>query len=698
MARTTIPAELVAVNAIQGTLIADNSVTAVHIATNAISGTLVADNAVTSTHIAQNQVTATQIAQNTITVTQMADDAIETAKINASAVTTAKINNGAVTDDKLAANSVTSAKIVNGTIVAADLADNAVTIAKMASLARGSIIYGDSAGDPAALSIGSNGTALVSDGTDISWGAAGETNRLPLAGGVMTGNLDVNGNELILDADADTSIRESADDYLIMKVGGTDLIKIDASGLGIGIRPAEMLDIQSASGDARIRLDAPSGSDTELKFFNNATAEYTIGHDDGTDNFVIGGANVDIPLVSVNKSGNVGIGETTPLGKLHVKTADSGASVNSNADDLVIEGSGTAGITILSGTTGDGNLFFDDSGGFARGKLSYSHNGDYLTLSSSGASIFYNGGSERMRILSGGNVGIGTTSPSEALTVTGNANISGSTTVGGIVTANHMIKSDAGHNTARFEAIYNDQNSTNPQYNGNMLMWVSEPGITYDSGGIGTNVHPSGQYYGRAYNYGYSTYMRFSKSDGNIIFYQNQGTSGSAGAAQTETLRITANGTLRLATSGGIGFGSTGAADTLDDYEEGNFTPVFAASGGTAPSSQTGTGQYTRIGDVVHVTGQIVWNGAGSGGVNMYFTLPFNLISDARGGFAIGLNSGVSYTADHMLHLIPEINTNVVYLVSSGHTGAAHTHLNFGNVKNSGSKIFSFGGVYHTRD
>ena len=47
MARTTIPAELVAINAIQGTLIADNAITAVHIATNAVSGTLIADNAVT---------------------------------------------------------------------------------------------------------------------------------------------------------------------------------------------------------------------------------------------------------------------------------------------------------------------------------------------------------------------------------------------------------------------------------------------------------------------------------------------------------------------------------------------------------------------------------------------------------------------------------------------------------------------------
>ena len=115
--------------------------------------------------------TATQIAMNTITVTQMADNAVETAKINNDAVTQAKIADDAVGADQLAANSVTSASIVNGTIVAADLADNAVTLAKMASLARGKIIYGDSAGDPAALAVGSNGQVLTTDGTDISWGA-----------------------------------------------------------------------------------------------------------------------------------------------------------------------------------------------------------------------------------------------------------------------------------------------------------------------------------------------------------------------------------------------------------------------------------------------------------------------------------------------------------------------------------------------
>ena len=82
MALTTITKEMVSVNAIQGTLIADNAITAVHIATNAVSGTLIADNAVTATHIAQN----------TITVTQLADDCVESAKIADGIITTNHLN------------------------------------------------------------------------------------------------------------------------------------------------------------------------------------------------------------------------------------------------------------------------------------------------------------------------------------------------------------------------------------------------------------------------------------------------------------------------------------------------------------------------------------------------------------------------------------------------------------------------------
>ena len=153
----------------------------------------------------------------------------------------------------------------------------------------------------------------------------------------------------------------------------------------------------------------------------------------------------------------------------------------------------------------------------------------------------------------------------------------------------------------------------------------------------------------------------------------------------------------RFLLAGGLTFnGDTAAANALDDYEEGNFTPTFVATGGTAPSGQTGTGQYTKIGDVVYITGQITWTGAGSGGSNMYIALPFAVISDARAGMAIGLNSGVQHTANHQLHLVPELNNSVMYVIETQPDSAGHTHLSYGNVVTSASDIFSFSGCYHT--
>ena len=97
------------------------------------------------------------------------------------------------------------------------------------------------------------------------------------------------------------------------------LLNPNGGNVGIGTTsPVEKLYVNSISGDARIGLNAPTGSDTEIKFSNNGVVQYSIGHDDATDNFVIGTANVDTPKVSINKTGNVGIGTTSPSYKLDV--------------------------------------------------------------------------------------------------------------------------------------------------------------------------------------------------------------------------------------------------------------------------------------------------------------------------------------------------------------------------------------------
>jgi hypothetical protein len=73
----------------------------------------------------------------------------------------------------MSVNSIDSDQYVDGSIDTAHMANDQVTLAKMAGLVRGKIIIGDASGDPAALTVGSSGQALVSDGTDISWGSAG---------------------------------------------------------------------------------------------------------------------------------------------------------------------------------------------------------------------------------------------------------------------------------------------------------------------------------------------------------------------------------------------------------------------------------------------------------------------------------------------------------------------------------------------
>jgi len=73
---------------------------------------------------------------------------------------------------------------------------------------------------------------------------------------------------------------------------------------------------------------------------------------------------------------------------VHIKTADSGAGVNANADELVIEGSGNAGMSILAGASSKANIFLGDSGSSAIGNISYDHSDNSLGIGVNGAENF----------------------------------------------------------------------------------------------------------------------------------------------------------------------------------------------------------------------------------------------------------------------------------------------------------------------
>ena len=69
---------------------------------------------------------------------------------------------------------------------------------------------------------------------------------------------------------------------------------------------------------------------------------------------------------------NITLAADGSLSKIHVKSAASGATADAGADELVVEGSGNTGITIASGASSSGSIYFADSGSAYDGWINYS--------------------------------------------------------------------------------------------------------------------------------------------------------------------------------------------------------------------------------------------------------------------------------------------------------------------------------------
>jgi hypothetical protein len=91
----------------------------------------------------------------------------------------------------------------------------------------------------------------------------------------------------------------------------------------------------------------------------------------------------------------------------------------------------------------------------------------------------------------------------------------------------------------------------------------------------------------------------------------------------------------------GIYLGGTGAANYLDDYEEGTWTPTFSSAIGSITYNSR-SGRYTKVGNKVTATFWINWtsiSGTGSYGVfiqNLPFTSASQISSERDIGSIVG--------------------------------------------------------------
>ena len=332
----------------------------------------------------------------------------------------------------------------------------------------------------------------------------------------------------------------------------------------------------------------------------------------------------------ITYDGDVGIGTSSPTEKLHVGSgndSDSGEvsiKIGSNADNA-------RAMVITKDTSTPYNSII---------------NVNTNTAVNAGDLLFKNGSDEHMRITSIGRVGIGTTTPQEALQVDGNIRM-GSGAPAEIFTNNSELRlgvdKDNNNGTSNLTFYVNDSEKARFDANGNLLVGTTstptqlastttQEGFGTSDNGLTVLVRDGGVpfYSNRLTDDGPvavfrkdgvtagqisvtggdvmigtgDTQIRFADGSNTVV---PRGVNGAVRDAAI-TLGNDANRWKSLYVSSGVYLGGTGSANLLDDYEEGTWTPVVsdAATGGNTATYTTNSGRYRKVGNMITVSIKLV--------------------------------------------------------------------------------------------
>ena len=318
------------------------------------------------------------------------------------------------------------------------------------------------------------------------------------------------------------------------------------------------------------------------------------GHNSSTTGALTSESNLTFDGSTLNVVGNAGVGIARTDGTLHVHTATAGSvAPNANEDDLVIENSTHCGITILAPDASDSTLCFGSASDAVGAILRWNHDANLLKLSTANAGdkLTFSTAADvlAMTIDASQNVGIGTAAPSTDLEVMGPAGDFGTLTLS---TAETTIVNTDPLGRLDFKAPLE---------------------------GSGSNaIYPTVRIEARATE----TFDATHNQTDLLFMLANDG-------GVTEK--------MRMLSSGGLTFnGDTAAANALDDYEEGTFTPVLRHST-TSYSASGSQGRYIKIGRFVWFSASITVTNAAvsnsSDGLSV-IGLPYTIENTSPSGHA----------------------------------------------------------------
>ncbi len=241
---------------------------------------------------------------------------------------------------------------------------------------------------------GSSGQALTTDGSGtLSWATASSADPSSADGDTL-GTASAEWSDLYLadggivyfGNDQDIRLTHNADKGLILKHSAT----ADDKPVILTLQTGET-DMAADDVIGKIEFQAPDeGTGTDAVLVSGAIQAVAEGDHSSSSNatrleFMTGASEAAATKMWLTSGGKLGLGTAPDLGTLHVRTADSSGGVSADADELVLENSGHAGLTIASGNSSNGNIYFSDDGNSAIGYLQYGHDNNDLTIATNDA-------------------------------------------------------------------------------------------------------------------------------------------------------------------------------------------------------------------------------------------------------------------------------------------------------------------------